>query len=218
MKLGDIIIDDLRQLRYMELLRANSVQRFSMSPMTRDQTIAAHQWDVAMIFLWLSRFIRDPDAVRQDQNGGWLLTGILLALSHDMGEVFTGDAPAPFKRAYKLVIDDELPMWVARMLTAWKFEPVKPRDVVIRTIVKVCDLISTHNWASNFGNFGDPYAERMAEQLEKELDSGIRRMDTLLEEHGYSIDPYWREKMTVTEVSGARNVWDLIEEEREEYV
>ena len=201
----------------MELLRANSVQRFSMSPMTREQTIAAHQWDVAMLFIHLSQYIANNHIIMAADKD-WLLTGTLLSMGHDMGEIFTGDAPAPFKRAFNITVSDKLPDWVGRLLTAWSQEVVNIKDVVIRSVVKSADLLSTWRWAKQFGNPGDRYTYTMTSHLYEELNVQLQLTAAIGIKHGYYFLGTWRSiPDTFREVSNvARNIWDLEEEEYDE--
>lgn len=76
------------------LLRAGKVQRYHACEIA-PQSLAAHQWGVAAIILWLY----DPH-----------MPGVALlraALLHDVPELFTGDLPRPVKVANK-VLNDEL--------------------------------------------------------------------------------------------------------------
>ena len=69
--------------RYKEIRKAGAVKRYHTSETIRTQTVAEHSWHVAQIVLYIY-----PQA-RADL--------IKAALDHDIGELYTGDIPAPFK-------------------------------------------------------------------------------------------------------------------------
>ena len=69
--------------KYKEIRKAGAVKRYHTSATIRTQDIAAHSWHVAQIIIYIY-----PQA-RADL--------LKAALDHDIGELYTGDIPAPFK-------------------------------------------------------------------------------------------------------------------------
>lgn len=73
-------------------LKAGAVQRYHATPLVKQQSVAEHSWNVAMIYMELSRacgFTSDAS--------------ITEALFHDIGELFTGDVPFTLKREFPAV-------------------------------------------------------------------------------------------------------------------
>jgi 5'-deoxynucleotidase len=71
---------------YKDLLRvrrAGDVKRWHTKRTNREQTLAAHQWGVAMLVQWVDPFCRKEL--------------IMAALTHDNTELDTGDIPTPAK-------------------------------------------------------------------------------------------------------------------------
>lgn len=74
-------------MKPQQIYDSGFVQRYSSRPTLAryGQTLAAHQWGVAMILKILK-----PDAPE---------ALLMAALTHDVGELVVGDLPYPFKRA-----------------------------------------------------------------------------------------------------------------------
>lgn len=208
---AEILLADLEQLHTLELLRSNSVERFAMTPMTRNQTIAAHQWEVAMLFIKISGYIGKPFPLTG--NSEWVLTGILLSSIHDIAEVFTGDIPSPAKTAYSLTVNTKLPYWAQGMMDAWKHGGQTHEDDLIIKVVKLCDVVSTWWWAAQFGNSGDAYTKSMVRNLENDMYKRLRSVAAHAHKMGYSIDPEWYVFPDELEKGTARTIFDLVEEE-----
>lgn len=87
------------------ILAAGNVARFHAHTLVRPQSVGAHSANVAMICLMLSE--TTPSA-----------TLLLAALTHDYGEVRTGDIPAPCKWRLSLTALDELGALESEVLDA----------------------------------------------------------------------------------------------------
>lgn len=75
-------------MKLHETLNSGYVRRWHTHPFMSEcgENLAAHQWGVAAIAIWL-----EPDISRD---------GLMLALFHDVGEALTGDLKGPFVAAY----------------------------------------------------------------------------------------------------------------------
>lgn len=208
--LADLLLADVGQLHPLELLRANSVQRFAMTPMTREQTIAAHQWDVAVLFISQSHHVWDKGNTCLSTSSSWIAAGLMYAMFHDIGEVFTGDLPSPAKTAYTLEANSRLPDWFQRIAMAWKKTDFRERDVLIMHTVKCCDLLSTWHWAHHFGNQGDGYTQKMVRNLTSETFNHLSHVAALFRQYGYKVSAQWFDIIQqLEEQDGVRTVYDL---------
>lgn len=86
-----------RAVNTYDLLRASHTKRWTIVNTTRQQTLAEHLFNVAMISEKLAQAI-GWDCVINTDNFLKLQTW---ALMHDIPEVYTGDIPTPFKRALR---------------------------------------------------------------------------------------------------------------------
>lgn len=77
----------------MDLLRASTVKRFHIVNTARNQNLAEHQYNTAMIAGEL--------ASRIGYNSDGVVRVMVVALHHDAGEVRTGDIPSPVKKAMR---------------------------------------------------------------------------------------------------------------------
>lgn len=67
----------------LETLDAGNVQRFHQTPGWQGQDVSSHSWRAAIILHWLTPKLP-----------GWVVMKMLI---HDVGEIRTGDVPAPIK-------------------------------------------------------------------------------------------------------------------------
>jgi 5'-deoxynucleotidase YfbR-like HD superfamily hydrolase len=77
-------------MNIQDKLRASSVKRWHIVATSRTQSLAEHQWNVAMIVKELVRRHRPESVALRNQL-------VLDALEHDLEEVITGDTPTPEK-------------------------------------------------------------------------------------------------------------------------
>mgnify|MGYP001821227318 CR=1 FL=1 len=84
-----MVIKEGITLNLNEVLEAGRVMRYHAAPIDKKQSVAEHSWGVAVCILKL-----------------WPDTGkdlLLHAILHDIAEVYTGDVPAPVKKASSAV-------------------------------------------------------------------------------------------------------------------
>lgn len=86
--------------RIHELMRAGAVKRFHIVNTTRIQTLAEHQYGVAVL--------AGEIAGRMHWDKNTVACIMTLAIVHDAGEVRTGDIPTPTKRRLRDVIGKPL--------------------------------------------------------------------------------------------------------------
>ena len=83
-------------------LRLSAVKRWGIVEMSRQQSVAEHSYNVALIALNLvGASVGHKGFSKEDES--LLLT---LCLVHDMPEVFSGDIPSTIKGAFKEELDD----------------------------------------------------------------------------------------------------------------
>jgi Predicted hydrolases of HD superfamily len=115
-----------------DILRLQEVKRYPICHTNRDQSVAEHSYNVAMIAMELAEDWADP-AMKLDI--------ITYALSHDLEEVYTGDIPSSFKRRLRI----ECPA-VIKLLDGDK--EISPD---VRAIVKLADCLEAIYYVRQFG-------------------------------------------------------------------
>lgn len=80
---------DVRYLRWTR--RLSVIPRWSVVPVLRRQSVAEHSFHVSTLALWLVRMHARAD------DGKFELEVLRYALTHDVAEASTGDAPSPSK-------------------------------------------------------------------------------------------------------------------------
>lgn len=124
-------------MKPIDVVRSGHIKRWSIVRVHRDQTIAEHQYQVAVFSEMFAREII-PDY--NDEMRGRLLYSALL---HDLPEVMSGDLPTPVKRRIDSfgnvgeidkLLDDSF--WDLRD------QGKKPKDLpsVYQSIIKLADL------------------------------------------------------------------------------
>ncbi|QQM14851.1 hypothetical protein [Stenotrophomonas phage BUCT555] len=114
------------------LLRLMQVKRYGIFHMNRDQSVAEHSFNVAMIALEL---IADEDEL------GLQTEVMTYALFHDMDEVLSGDIPSPFKRKLRTQCPEVIPVLDGHPKVSDK----------VRNIVKLADMLEAIHYCREFG-------------------------------------------------------------------
>lgn len=114
-------------LRLNDILRAGSVKRWHIVSTARDQTLAEHLFNVAMISRSFATKYQYPNVN--------IYSVMVSALYHDIEEVITGDIAAPIKREFQInyKVSNQLQheMWP--------------------TIIKTADYLESIWFLTNFG-------------------------------------------------------------------
>lgn len=134
-------------MRLIDQMRAAFVLRWTIVPASRQENLAEHQWQVAVIARELVHAGAD-----------WPLHSIdrltVAAMFHDMEEVFTGDIPGPAKKTGKVKVEQG---WQDDVMI---YETGDPS--FFKIIIKVADLLQAewfaHEWLT--GRFGKQAAEK----------------------------------------------------------
>lgn len=119
------------------IVRFQSVKRWHMVDTTRQQTLAEHSANVAMLVMLVQRTC--PELYFG--SGGSLVS---YALLHDVEEVFVGDIPTPTKYTFNI--------------NSKQFEEVVPREFNLgefrpedKLMVKLCDLADGIRFIRRYG-------------------------------------------------------------------
>jgi hypothetical protein len=115
-------------MNILTVLRSGLVHRWHSNPdmAHHSETLAEHQWSTAMIALKIDPYL-SKDA-------------LIYALTHDVGEMRTGDWPAPFKRD-----EPEMRQRGAEMERDFRRKNVGPESILTdheHRVVKIADWIS----------------------------------------------------------------------------
>lgn len=172
------ILADVEQFWPAELLRVSSISRWGMIvAMAKEQSVAAHQWEVAAIFMILSKNLKtvDDHFLSDRHYSSYFLPGIVMAMFHDMPEVFSGDISSPAKTMYDMELDSRVPAWVKRLelMAPITYGGDSPIGELAKSMVKLCDIISALAWANKFSLPGDTYSINAIKELQEELQERI---------------------------------------------
>lgn len=115
----------------LDILRSGEVRRWHQNPemVDCDERNSSHQWDTAMILLYL-----DPDVSRDT---------LVYALTHDVGELIAGDLSSPFKRGYPEVADNHrtIEMAVREDILCGDTPPMSLRTL---TLIQTADRLAAY--------------------------------------------------------------------------
>lgn len=115
------------------IIRARNVKRWHIVPMTQEQTIAEHQFNVASLCMHVMKGRHFAPAVIE-----W-------ALVHDLPEVITGDFPTHIKH-YKPEIKASIDRMEMEIMPAWwrdAHDRFKALPEPARLMFKACDIADT---------------------------------------------------------------------------
>lgn len=128
-------------MTFLFKLRLMQVKRYPICHTNRDQSVAEHSFNVAIIAGHLTEdFDRRAEVVEY-------------ALHHDMEEVYTGDIPSSFKRHLLEHVPAARPFVTSP-------EPVDPQ---IKAIVKLADYIEAIYYLKEFG--GSRQADKVLQDI-----------------------------------------------------
>lgn len=133
----------LKHLRQEDILAMPHVDRWHMVEVRRNQSIAEHQYTVALIAGKLAAYLRDPLTLQERVD---LYEGCLL---HDTPELKWGDMPTPTK----LFLVDKGLAWVLELMAAafWSERgamamPLSTATPRVKALVKLADLVEANTF------------------------------------------------------------------------
>lgn len=154
---------------------AGQVRRYHTWPTLRQQTNAEHTWQVLRIYMEM--FGPPSPAVT------------VTIMTHDMGEIATGDLPFPVKRNNPEIaqatqrIEEQA---VAAMMTSQmaqvsmacvRGDPAVVTDVTLRSMIKICDLTEMLEFGMDERIMGNRYAEPIVHDVGAALDTLVETLD-----------------------------------------
>lgn len=140
------------QMGIQNLLRAQSVKRWTIVQTVKDQSLAEHTFNVTMIARAICKELRHDDAEVTKA-----------ALAHDLDEIFTGDIPTPFKTAARekgVELND-----IYEKVTNRKLSDLDSR------IVKIADIVEAYWFIREFGvgRHANEVTTKLSHQMAKEI-------------------------------------------------
>lgn len=118
-------------LKLQDILRAGTIKRWHIVNVAREQTLAEHQYNVAILTQELSRRCGHAPAVG--------LRLLALALVHDAGECKTGDIPTPAKKLMR----KELGQSLDEVLNRFDVEPTDSLPTEYKQVLKCADYLDS---------------------------------------------------------------------------
>lgn len=152
------------QLSIQDILRAGGVKRWHTVETVRQQTLAEHSFNVAMISRCIAKLAGMPDE-----------NLLKAALEHDLDEIINGDIPTPAKRRGAAIglFFDQIDRGGQTRLTATELR-----------ILKFADLMDAWQFIAN--NAVTRHAKHVADLMLEELCGSIEEM--AIDDEG----PLWR--------------------------
>lgn len=138
-----------------ERLRLMQVKRYGIFHMNRDQSVAEHSFNVAMIALELIEPVDDDDLY---------LKVLGYSLVHDMDEILSGDIPSPFKRKLRKECPSVIPVLDG--------QPKASEEVM--NIVKIADQLEAIHYCREFG--GSRAAGEVLKDVEHKFHESVKWM------------------------------------------
>lgn len=146
-----------------DLLKANNVKRWHTVDTVRSQSLAEHQYNVAILATQIAIIMN------LDNSEIHLVT--LKALTHDIEEVWTGDLPSPYKEKLKLTGGSPSHVDTGGALMPRLdpgVRPVATRDDgdICSAIIRAADLIDAVWWSNKYV-MDDAVVQDCAKRLQK---------------------------------------------------
>lgn len=146
------------QMNIQDLLRAESVKRWTIVHTTKNQSLAEHTFNVTMIARAICKKLRVDD-----------YNVMKAAMAHDLDEIRTGDIPTPFKKAAKdqgVDLNDI-------------YERVTDRQLggLEQSIVKSADRLEALWFVTNFGS--GRHAEIVKDSLYKAWKEWLNELEEM---------------------------------------
>ena len=118
-------------LKLQDILRAGTIKRWHIVNTAREQTLAEHQYNVAILTQELCRRLGYAAAVS--------LQLVALALVHDAGECKTGDIPTPAKKLLRRELGERF----EQVMSRFDVEPTGDLPTEYKHVLKCCDYLDS---------------------------------------------------------------------------
>jgi len=167
----------IADFKFDQVMRMSSIKRWGIVEMSRQQSVAEHSFNVAII----------SDAICQKSSIDPTETANIIswALAHDLPEVVTGDIPSTVKhRHFKLFKDIE-----SEMFPVWYDLELGIHSNKFHLVVKVADFIDAIQFAVRF--CVDPRRENLIGALVAKCKIAIDAMEEHYDLHGKMVDESW---------------------------
>lgn len=145
---------------------AGQVTRYHTWPVARSQTVAEHSWQVARLLLAI--WHNAPPEV------------VVHCLTHDMGEVGTGDAPYPIKvrnPILKKEMDRLESIAHNSMVLPWGVPPALNLEGFAHAVFKLCDFIEMWEFGLEEEMRGNRLAHLITTRCRDAIDTGISKLE-----------------------------------------
>lgn len=124
----------------LDALRLSSIKRCGIIEMYRDQSVAEHSYNVAMLCMEIMNQMNPADV-----EFGMKQNIIEWALVHDLTEVVTGDIPTPFKEA----ISEDIKRYEEVCFPKISVHKKSLSELEL-TIVKIADLLDAFQFITKY--------------------------------------------------------------------
>ena len=167
---------------YPDVMRMMVIKRWGIISMTRTQSVAEHSYNVAMMALNIYNNSRCLDASVERI--------LMLALTHDLPEIHTGDIPMSLKTDEIKQAVKEYENAAYPQLSAYKYHCME----IELLVVKIADIMEAITYCRRYSD--DPYSNEVVQGLYGAItnllnsipDSMVAIRDDLKE----AIDKSWR--------------------------
>lgn len=157
-----------------EQLRASHVKRWHIVQTAREQTVAEHSFNVAVIAGSLAAGMR-WGGLLVAQNKLSLLNW---ALTHDMIESITGDVPTPFKKSLNAAAGYDVVAKAEDLVDREQMAQYRMiKGTVVESIVKIADLIEAIYFLSDNGI--GTHAKSVNDLLRSQLNELVDELEKL---------------------------------------
>ncbi len=174
---------------FEQVMRLSSIRRWGIIEMSRDQSVAEHSYNVAMIAFAIASHDSFGEVMGGD-HGEFLGSVMKWALVHDLPEVVSGDIPTPVKKYLGSALDDmEEDMFPL-------FSEYGGRvSYLAHAIVKVADFIDAIQFARKFcvDSRKDRIIADMIAKMDKHMDAIAKNGDVPITE---AVEKVWPDAKT----------------------
>jgi 5'-deoxynucleotidase YfbR-like HD superfamily hydrolase len=150
-------------MKLADQYRCDQVTRFHMVKTDREQNLAEHQYNVAMLAKVLAEKLKIPDG-----------NVIKLALIHDRHEVITGDIPTPFKEHVRNN-SDYFFLGLVKKVDPEYYALRRDMTLDELAVVDMADMVEALVFLTN--NTNDAHGNAVLSHINKKLNNFVSIMD-----------------------------------------